>query len=152
VAKAKGKLETKVSSPFMTGLRELPGSKVFKHSDGSMIGMVDASLTWREKTLWMEFKAYLLDDVIESLLDSEDLLAMHLIGLARKDAETQAQLALDLDSTSVCFYVIWVKQTCVVVLRPSTMECVKVRATTDAVALVKRWMMNWVVQLHPPSL
>jgi hypothetical protein len=146
------KLEAKLSAPFMKDLRSLPGSRVVKHSDGSMIGMVDCSLTWGGRTLWMEFKADLLDDPIEGLLGDDDLLAALLMRRHTKDAETQHQMALDLDSTSVCLYVFWVKQTCVLLVRPSTMEAVKVKATGDAVALVKRFMSGWKASLSAPAL
>jgi hypothetical protein len=49
--------ESSVSSPFMTLLRrELPGSVVVKHRDASMIGLPDCSVSWHQRTLWLEFK------------------------------------------------------------------------------------------------
>jgi hypothetical protein len=49
--------ETSVSSAFQTKLRQaLPGCVVIKHADKSMIGMVDASVTFNNKTVWLEYK------------------------------------------------------------------------------------------------
>lgn len=49
--------ESSVSSAFQTKLRQaLPGCVVIKHADRSMIGMVDASVTFNNKTVWMEYK------------------------------------------------------------------------------------------------
>jgi hypothetical protein len=49
--------ESSVSSKFQTSLRQaLPGCVVIKHADKSMIGMVDASVTYNKKTVWMEYK------------------------------------------------------------------------------------------------
>lgn len=49
--------ESTVSSKFQTDLRQaLPGAVVIKHADKSMIGMVDASVTFNNKTVWMEYK------------------------------------------------------------------------------------------------
>ena len=49
--------ESSCSSVFQTQLRRaLPGAEVIKHRDGTMIGMVDASVTARKKTLWIEYK------------------------------------------------------------------------------------------------
>lgn len=49
--------ESSVSSKFQTQLRQaLPGCVVIKHADKSMIGMVDASVTFNNQTVWMEYK------------------------------------------------------------------------------------------------
>ena len=49
--------ESTVSSKFQSQLRQaLPGCVVIKHADKSMIGMVDASVTFNNKTVWMEYK------------------------------------------------------------------------------------------------
>lgn len=49
--------ESSVSTAFQTGLRKaLPTSVVIKHADKSMIGMVDASITFNKKTIWVEYK------------------------------------------------------------------------------------------------
>jgi len=49
--------ESSVSSKFQTDLRKaVPGCEVIKHADKSMIGMVDASLTYNKQTIWMEYK------------------------------------------------------------------------------------------------
>lgn len=49
--------ESSVSSKFQADLRKaLPGCEVIKHADKSMIGMVDASVTFNKKTIWMEYK------------------------------------------------------------------------------------------------
>lgn len=49
--------ESSVSTKFQTSLRQsLPGCVVIKHADKSMIGMVDASVTYNKKTIWMEYK------------------------------------------------------------------------------------------------
>lgn len=49
--------ESTVSSKFQTDLREaLPQAVVIKHADKSMIGMVDASVTYSKKTVWIEYK------------------------------------------------------------------------------------------------
>jgi hypothetical protein len=49
--------ESSVSSAFQTKLRQaLPGCVVIKHADKSMIGMVDASVTFNYQTIWMEYK------------------------------------------------------------------------------------------------
>ena len=49
--------ESSLSSKFQTELRKaLPGCEVIKHADKSMIGMVDASVTYNKTTVWMEYK------------------------------------------------------------------------------------------------
>lgn len=49
--------ESTCSSKFQTDLRKaLPFAQVIKHADKSMIGMVDASVTYNKKTLWLEYK------------------------------------------------------------------------------------------------
>ncbi len=50
-------MEKSVSTRFQAELRKaLPGCEVIKHADKSMIGMVDASITYNKKTLWVEYK------------------------------------------------------------------------------------------------
>lgn len=49
--------ESTVSSAFQTLFRQtVPDAVVIKHSDKSMIGMPDASITLNKKTLWLEYK------------------------------------------------------------------------------------------------
>lgn len=49
--------ESSCSSKFQTDLRKaLPGCEVIKHADKSLIGMVDASVTFNKKTVWIEYK------------------------------------------------------------------------------------------------
>ncbi len=49
--------ESTVSSAFQTLFRQtVPGAEVIKHSDKSMIGMPDASITYNKVTLWLEYK------------------------------------------------------------------------------------------------
>lgn len=49
--------ESTISSKFQTDFRKtLPGAEVIKHADKSMIGMVDASITFNKRTLWIEYK------------------------------------------------------------------------------------------------
>ena len=49
--------ESSVSSKFQADLRKaLPGCEVIKHADKSMIGMLDASITYNKKTVWVEYK------------------------------------------------------------------------------------------------
>lgn len=49
--------ESTVSSAFQKKLREaLPEAVVVKHADKSMIGMVDASVTYNGHTFWLEYK------------------------------------------------------------------------------------------------
>lgn len=49
--------ESTVSSAFQALFRQtVPEAVVIKHSDKSMIGMPDASITYNKKTLWLEYK------------------------------------------------------------------------------------------------
>lgn len=99
--------ESTCSSKFQSDLRKaLPGCVLIKHADKSMIGCLDASLTYNKKTLWMEYKfigpqtkgvtAEFLRDGVWKPAD---------VALA---SPTQADMAHKLALAGHCFYLFWV--------------------------------------------
>lgn len=49
--------ESRLMAACLKMLRaELPGAVIFKHADARSSGVPDVSITWRGKTIWIEFK------------------------------------------------------------------------------------------------
>jgi hypothetical protein len=48
--------ESKWTSQFVKSLRQHPGFVVLKHSDRFTAGVPDISVTYRDRTLWLEVK------------------------------------------------------------------------------------------------
>lgn len=121
-------------SPFMTSLREnLPGAVVVKHRDGSMIGMVDFSVTWKRRTMWGEAKLY-------ELPKRKEMTVQDWLRKAKEESPTQAGMAERLNQTSVCLYFIWIKKTKLIVISPSGeawLEFDEPRASARGVQFVK---------------
>lgn len=137
--------ESSVSSPLMEGLREgLPGSVVVKHRDASMIGLVDCSVTYGGHVLWLEFKLYSVPRSWDWLEEASALeAAAFLLAKARKDAPKQFDLACRLHEASRCLYVVWLKKTCVFIVDPVSLACIRVKRTIQAVDLLKALMGGW---------
>jgi hypothetical protein len=100
--------ESTVSSKFQSDLRKaLPGCEVIKHADKSMIGMVDASVTYNKKTLWLEYK--FICPTTKGVVASE---FNNLGAWSPKDvaeaSPTQAATARRLATSGYCCYLFWV--------------------------------------------
>jgi hypothetical protein len=100
--------ESRVSTKFQTLLRQaLPEAVVVKHADRSMIGMVDASVTYNKKTIWLEYKyvapktagvawrPFLHDGVWDPLS-------------VASASPTQLEMAKRLAIAGHCYYLFWV--------------------------------------------
>lgn len=99
--------ESTVSSAFQKKLREaLPEAVVVKHADKSMIGMVDASVTYNKKTLWLEYKfigpntkGVTADFMRDGSWNPEAVASA---------SPTQYAMAQRLATSGYCFYFFWV--------------------------------------------
>lgn len=100
--------ESSVSSAFQTKLRQaLPDAVVIKHADKSMIGMVDASVTFNNKTVWMEYK------IIKPVTKGVEGRAFMKRGewsplLVASASPTQFDFAKGLARAGRCVYLFWV--------------------------------------------
>jgi len=100
--------ESTVSSTFQKKLREaLPGAEVIKHADKSMIGMVDASVTYNKKTVWIEYK------LITALTKGVTAGAFNRFGEWKPEevaaaSPTQFEKAKSLARAGHCVYLFWV--------------------------------------------
>lgn len=100
--------ESSVSSAFQTKLRQaLPGAVVIKHADKSMIGMVDASVTFNNKTVWMEYK------IIKPVTKGVNGRAFMSDGVwstleVAQASPTQFEFAKGLARAGRCVYLFWV--------------------------------------------
>lgn len=104
--------ESSVSSPFMKQLRErLPGAVVLKHSDTSMVGLPDCSVSYRGKTIWLEFKL-ITPTKIEVHHNAERGWSFGRYWIkAREDSPTQAAMVDKLDEqTQGAWYIFWVRK------------------------------------------
>lgn len=100
--------ESSCSSKFQADLRKaLPGCEVIKHADKSMIGMVDASVTFNQKTVWLEYK-YIMPKtkgvqwrpfLKEGIWNPLDVASA---------SPTQFDMAKRLARAGHCFYLFWV--------------------------------------------
>lgn len=151
MAKAKGKLEAKLSSPFMKELRALlPGAEVIKHADTSLIGLPDCSVTYNTHVAWLEFKADFLDDRIEDLLGDPELLASFLMGRHTKGAETQHEKVKSMGRQGLALYVFFVNKTCVLLVEPLQGLTRKCADAHEAASLVATIMRKWPA-CDPPT-
>lgn len=100
--------EASVSSAFQTKLRQaLPGAVVIKHADKSMIGMVDASVTFNNKTVWMEYK--IIKPVTKGVEGRAFMKRGEWSPLAVASASpTQFEFAKGLARAGRCVYLFWV--------------------------------------------
>src|SRR5258708_33371152 len=100
--------ESSVSSKFQTSLRQaLPGGVVIKHADKSMIGMVDASVTYNKKTVWMEYK-YIRPNT-KGVVWREFMKTGAWSPLAvASESPTQFAFAQSLAKAGRCIYLFWV--------------------------------------------
>lgn len=90
--------ESTVSSAFQKKLREaLPEAVVIKHADKSMIGLLDASVTYNKKTLWIEYK--LICPTASGLWAAEKVAS---------SSPTQYALAQRFAKSGHCVYLFWV--------------------------------------------
>lgn len=145
--------EKSASAPWMKEMRSLlHGAEVVKHSDGSMIGLPDCSVTYGGRVAWVEFKFDFLDDRIEDLLGDEDptFLAMFLLTRHRKNAEAQYEKVCALGRQSLGLYLFFVHKTCVVALEPTTGACRKTKDAAEAASLVAKVMRRWEFQQGQP--
>jgi len=100
--------EASVSSAFQTQLRNaLPGAVVIKHRDASMIGMVDASVTFNNHTVWMEYK------IIKPVTKGVEGRAFMKTGVwsplaVASASPTQFEFAKGLAKAGRCVYLFWV--------------------------------------------
>lgn len=132
--------ESSCSSVFQTQLRRaLPGAEVIKHRDGTMIGMVDASVTARKKTLWVEYKFIgpqtkgVTADFMKKGQWSPELVA--------KASPTQYDMACRLARAGRCIYLFWVLDPFAVRKRvayvqmwhPITLKQISLEDTSEAV-------------------
>lgn len=128
----------------MKGLREeLEGSVVFKHHDASMVGLVDCSVTWGGRTMWLEFKLYEWQEWMTGKTTYD--IALRLVAKARKAAPVQWECANKLDAASKAFYVIWVKKSFVLLVNPSCGEALMARyeRTTGIIGHIAAIMRSW---------
>jgi hypothetical protein len=100
--------ESTCSSAFQTKLRQaIVGCEVIKHADKSMIGMVDASVTFRKQTLWMEYK--FIGPTTKGVLGSTFLSRGEWSPSQVANASsTQADTARRLAEAGHCIYLFWV--------------------------------------------
>jgi hypothetical protein len=99
--------ESTVSSAFQKRFREtVPEAVVIKHADKSMIGMVDASITYNKRTLWVEYKFIgpNTKGVTAHFLKS-GIWSPHAVASA---SPTQFDMARRLATTGNCLYLFWV--------------------------------------------
>lgn len=125
--------------PFMTKLREnLPGSVVIKHRDGSMIGMVDFSVTWEHRTMWGEAKLY-------ALPRRKEMTVADWLKKAQDESPTQADMVRRLNRTSICLYFIWIKKVKLIVASPfgASWEFGDPGASAKGVGFVRNLFDEW---------
>lgn len=97
--------EASVSAPWMKEMRaRLPGAKVIKHRDASMIGLPDCSITWNKRIFWVEFKLW----VPPVSWDSNE--GAPYLDLAEKSPAQYAQMLEFGRQAHASFYLVWVKK------------------------------------------
>lgn len=136
--------ESTVSSAFQKKLREaLPDAVVIKHADKSMIGLLDASVTYNKKTLWIEYKlvqypvckGVTAQFMVDGSWSTEDIAA---------ESSTQYQKAKDFAVQGHCIYLFWVldykarrkKVGYIVAWHPITKDFVRLENNSQAVTFV----------------
>jgi hypothetical protein len=99
--------ESSVSSKFQTDFRKaVPGAEVIKHADKSMIGMVDASITFNKRTLWIEYKFIgPKTKGVDSAFMRDGVWSPETVAEA---SPTQAAMARRLAHAGHCIYLFWV--------------------------------------------
>jgi hypothetical protein len=144
--------ESTCSSAFQKKLRlALPGAEVIKHADKSMIGMVDASVTFNKQTLWMEYKfiaAHTKGVTAEFLKTGRWNPAQ-----VASASPTQFKTACRLAGAGHCIYLFWVLDNLalrkrvgsVVLWHPISKRIYKTNSTDEMVDLVRCIMVNDVM-------
>lgn len=137
--------ESTVSAPFMKQMRErLPGSVVIKHSDKSMIGVMDCSITWRRRPgTWVEFKLVNcpMGAMIPTVMRKRNAINPDfdwkglLIETAKK-SPTQWQFSQKMAMQGFSFHIMWVRKTCVCVMNHSMGSFRILKNTAEAVEWV----------------
>lgn len=108
--------ESTKSTPLLTWLRAHTAGRavVFKHADRATIGIPDASLTWVDRTTWLEFKLYCPNRSWGGVIPFESIAQKHPV---------QYEVAKRLAANGSCYYVMWVKRRqLVAVWNPITKE------------------------------
>lgn len=133
--------ESTCSSKFQTDLRRaLPGCEVIKHADKSMIGMVDASVTYgKQPTLWIEYK--FIGPKTKGVKAEFMKTGRWSPYEVAEASATQAATARRLATQGRCVYLFWVldpfairkRVGSVVMWHPITHEIVRLEDTPEAV-------------------
>lgn len=99
--------ESTTSSKFQTDFRKaVLGAEVIKHADKSMIGMVDASITFNKRTLWIEYKFIgPKTKGVDSAFMRDGVWSPEQVAEA---SPTQAATARRLAHAGHCIYLFWV--------------------------------------------
>lgn len=122
--------EASVSGSFMFGLRKrCPGAVVIKHHDASMIGLLDCSMTYANRIYWFEFKFYEKKRKWDDMYS--DAIAAEIFADIVKKSPTQWKMACALNQQAPTWYVVWIKKTCIMFLRPFDGRVMAVVSNTD---------------------
>lgn len=99
--------ESTTSSKFQTDFRKaVPGAEVIKHADKSIIGMVDASITFNKRTLFIEYKFIgPKTKGVDSAFMRDGVWSPEQVAEA---SPTQAATARRLAQAGHCIYLFWV--------------------------------------------
>lgn len=130
----------------------LPGCEVIKHADKSMIGMVDASVTYNKHTVWIEYK--FICGTTKGVLASE----FNQFGEWKAEkvaaaSPTQFEKAKSLAHAGHCVYLFWVldhaalrKRVAYVCMWHPITGLTKVFKNTDEVVM---FFAVWMPQTNP---
>lgn len=102
---------------------------VFKHRDASMIGLPDCSVTFNEKTYWLEFKYLLMKHKWDKIMEGRELeamvkgpysgwlmIALEILAEVSKKAPVQRELLDRLSVQTPTYYIFWIKKTKVILV------------------------------------
>jgi len=141
--------ESIVSSKFQKCLRlALPGAVVVKHADKSMIGMVDASVTYNKKTLWLEYK--FIGPKTKGVRGGFMFDGDWSPSMVAEASPTQFDMAKRLATAGHTHYIFWVldhkalrkRVAYVMVWHPISRECKKFATTADVVVSICKWLQE----------
>lgn len=122
--------EASVSGSFMLGLRKrYPGAVVIKHHDASMIGLLDCSMTYQDRVYWFEFKFYEKKRKWDDL--DLEIIAEDIFLDIKKRSPAQWKMACAFNQHAPTWYVVWIKKTCIMFLRPFDGRVMAVVSNTD---------------------
>lgn len=154
--------ESTVSAPFMKQMRErLPGSVVIKHSDKSMIGVMDCSITWRRRPgTWVEFKLVNcpMGAMIPTVMRKRNAIKpdydwKSLVTTVGKKSPTQWEFSQKMGREGLSFHVVWIRKTCVLVMDHAFGTFVVLKDTREAVdwiaMLLETGLTGWVKKESP---